>query len=58
MLTGIPLAILCPIDVSASDLEILRDAGLGCMLLARGATAKDVAAVKERIANLPERTVE
>lgn len=56
MLTGIPLAILCPIDVSASDLEILRDAGLGCMLLSRGATADDVATVKRRIAELPART--
>ena len=55
MLTGIPLAILCPLDVSASDLEVLRDAGLGCMLLARGATSDDVAAVKQRIAALPER---
>ncbi len=55
MLTGIPLAILCPIDVSSSDLEILRDAGLGCMLLSRGATPDDVAAVKQRIAELPAR---
>ncbi|MDE2744689.1 MAG: hypothetical protein OXI41_01715 [Chloroflexota bacterium] len=58
MLTGIPLAILCPIDVSASDLEILRNAGLGCMLLARGATSEDVAAVKQKIARLPARAVE
>lgn len=57
MLTGIPLAILCPIDVSASDLQILRDAGLGCMLLHRGATSDDVAAVKQRNASRPERTV-
>ncbi|MDE2968440.1 MAG: hypothetical protein OXS30_13260 [Chloroflexota bacterium] len=55
MLTGIPLAILCPIEVTASDLEIMRDAGLGCMLLARGATSDDVAAVKQRIADLPDR---
>ncbi|MCY4619805.1 MAG: hypothetical protein OXD50_14835 [Chloroflexi bacterium] len=55
MLTGIPLAILCPIDVSSSDLEILRDAGLGCMLLQRGATSDDIAAVKQRIAGLPSR---
>ena len=53
MLTGVPLAILCPIDVSSSDLKVLRDAGLGCMLLARGATPDDVAAVKQRIAELP-----
>ena len=52
-LTGVPLAILCPIDVSSSDLKVLRDAGLGCMLLARGATPDDVAAVKQRIAELP-----
>lgn len=58
MLTGIPLAILCPIDVSASDLEILRDAGLGCMLLQRGATSDDVAAVKQRIVGLPPRAPE
>ncbi|MYD72965.1 MAG: hypothetical protein F4Y11_01460 [Chloroflexi bacterium] len=55
-LTGTPLAILCPIDVSASDLEVLRDAGLGCMLLSRGATPEDVAAVKQRILGLPRRT--
>ncbi|MDE2989038.1 MAG: hypothetical protein OXT70_13455 [Chloroflexota bacterium] len=58
MLTGIPLAILCPIDVSASDLKILRDAGLGCMLLSRGATPDDVAAVKQRILGLPPRPSE
>lgn len=58
MLTGIPLAILCPIDVSASDLEVLRDAGLGCMLLTRGATPDDVAAVKQRILGLPPRTTD
>lgn len=57
-LTGVPLAVLCPIDVSASDLEILRDAGLGCMLLARGATPEDVAAVKQRIAALPPRSTD
>lgn len=56
--TGIPLAILCPIDVSAGDLEIMRDAGLGCMLLSRGATPDDVAAVKQRIIDLPPRTPE
>ena len=55
-LTGVPLAILCPIEVSSSDLEVLRDAGLGCMLLARGATPDDVAAVKQRIAELPAHT--
>lgn len=58
MLTGIPLAILCPIDVSASDLRILRDAGLGCMLLARGATPDDLASVKQKIASLPALVVE
>jgi len=58
MLTGVPLAILCPIDVSASDLEIMRDAGLGCMLLSRGATADDVAAVKQHIIGLRPRPPE
>ena len=52
-LTGVPLAILCPIDVSAVDLQVMRDAGLGCMLLSRGATASDVARVQQRIAELP-----
>ena len=58
MLTGIPLAIVCPIDVSSSDLEILRDAGMGCMMVPRGATPDDVAAVKQRIVNLPARSAE
>ena len=58
MLTGVPLAVLCPIDVSATDLKILRDSGLGCMLLDRGATAEDVARVKQRIAALPARMAE
>ena len=54
MITGVPLATPCPVDVSSGDLEVLRDAGLGSMLLPRGATADDVAAVKQRLANLPE----
>ena len=58
MLTGVPLAVLCPIDVSTTDLKILRDAGLGCMLLDRGATPADVASVKQRIAALPARMAE
>ncbi len=58
MVTGVPLAILCPIDVSTTDLKILRDAGLGCMLLDRGATPEDVARVKQRIAELPARMEE
>jgi len=56
-LTGVPLAILCPIDVSAEDLRVMRDAGLGCMLLARGATASDVATIQRRIADLPPRSL-
>lgn len=52
-ITGIPLAIICSVEVSASDLEILRDAGLGLLALPRGATPDDVAAVKRRIAELP-----
>ena len=58
MVTGVPLAILCPIDVSTTDLKVLRDAGLGCMLLDRGATPEDVAGVKQRIAALPQRMAE
>ncbi len=58
MVTGVPLAVLCPIDVSTTDLKVLRDAGLGCMLLDRGATQADVASVKQRIADLPPRMAE
>lgn len=56
-LTGVPLAILCPVNVSADDLKIMREAGLGCMLLDRGATASDVATIQQRIAELPPRSV-
>ena len=56
-LTDVPLAILCPIDVSADDLQVMRDAGLGCMLLSRGATASDVARIQQRIAELPPRSI-
>lgn len=50
-----PLGVICPADVSAGDIEALRDAGVAALLLVEGSSSDDVAAVKERVINLPER---
>ncbi len=55
LLTSIPLGVKCPTDVSAGDIEALRDSGVAVFVLDRDVSPDDVAAVKQRIADLPER---
>ena len=55
LLTGTPLGAICPADVSSGDLEALRDSGVAAIVLAEGASADDVSAVRERVTKLPER---
>ncbi len=55
LLTSVPLGVKCPTDVSAGDIEALRDSGVAVFVLDRHVTADDVAAVKQRIVELPER---
>ena len=55
LLTSVPLGVKCPSDISAGDIEALRDSGVAVFVLDRDVTADDVAAVKQRIAELPER---
>ena len=50
-----PLGVKCPTDASAGDIEALRDSGVAVLVLGPDASAEDVAAVKQRIADLPER---
>ena len=50
-----PMGVKCPNDISAGDIEALRDSGVAVFVLGPGASADDVAAVKQRIADLPER---
>lgn len=55
LLTSAPIGVKCPTDISAGDIESLRDSGVAVFVLDRGVSADDVAAVKQRIADLPER---
>lgn len=55
LLSAAPLGVICPPDVSAGDIEALRDSGVAALLLSEGSTADDVAAVKQRVLDLPER---
>ncbi len=55
LLTSVPLGVKCPTDVSAGDIEALRDSGVAVFVLDRDVSPDDVAAVKQRIAELPER---
>ena len=55
MLSAAPLGVACPADVSAGDIEALRDSGAAVLLLGPGASADDAAALKQRILDLPER---
>lgn len=50
-----PLGVKCPADISAGDIEALRDSGVAVFVLDDGVSADDLAAVKQRIADLPER---
>lgn len=53
ILTGSAMGITVPPDISAQDLELLRDSGVVTILLEH-ASAEEIAAVKERVADLPE----
>ncbi len=55
LLTSAPLGVKCPTDVSAGDIEALRDSGVAVFVLDRDVSSDDIAAVKQRIADLPER---
>lgn len=55
MLVSAPMGVKCPTDISAGDIEALRDSGVAVFVLGPEASAEDVAAVKQRIADLPER---
>ena len=54
LLTGAALGAIAPADVSASDLELLRDSGVVAILIDH-ADAEQLAQIKERVAALPER---
>lgn len=55
LLTSAPLGVKCPTDISAGDIEALRDSGVAVFVLDRDVSSDDIAAVKQRIADLPER---
>ena len=55
LLTSAPLGVKCPTDISAGDIEALRDSGVAVFVLDRDVSSDDVAAVKQRIAEIPER---
>ena len=55
LFASVPMGTACPTDISAGDIEALRDSGFALLALAPGASAEDVAAVKQRILDLPER---
>ena len=50
-----PLGVKCPTDISSGDIEALRDSGVAVLLLGPGVSSEDVALVRERIGELPER---
>ena len=53
--TGAPLAAPIPPDLSAGSLEALREAGVAVLVLARP-TSEQIAALRARIATIPERS--
>lgn len=53
LLTGAGLGIIVPPDISAQDLELLRDSGVVAILIEH-ASVEEIAAVKARVAGLPE----
>ena len=54
LLASTPLGVKCPTDVAAGDIEALRDSGVAVVVLGPEASSEDVAAVKQRIVDLPE----
>ena len=55
MLTSVPMGVKCPTDISPGDIEALRDSGVAAFVLGPEASSDDVAALKQRILDLPER---
>lgn len=55
LLTAAPIGVKCPTDISAGDIEALRDSGVAVFVLDRDVSSDDISAVKQRIADLPER---
>jgi len=55
MFASAPMGVKCPSDISAGDIEALRDSGVAVLVLGPGATAEEIAAVRQRVADLPER---
>ena len=55
ILAASPIGLKCPVDISPGDVQALRDSGVAVLVLGAKATAADVAALKQRIAELPER---
>ena len=55
MFAAAPISVTTTAEISAGDIQALRDSGVSALLLSEGATAEEVAAVKQRIAELPER---
>ena len=55
LLAATPLGVKCAADIDSGDIEVLRDAGVGALVLDEGSSSDDVAEVRQRIADLPER---
>lgn len=55
MFASVPMGVKCPNDISAGDIEALRDSGVAVLVLGPNASADDIAAVRQRVADLPER---
>ncbi|MDE2745255.1 MAG: hypothetical protein OXI41_04605 [Chloroflexota bacterium] len=55
MFASAPMGVKCPSDISAGDIEALRDSGVAVLVLGPGATAEEITAVRQRVADLPER---
>ena len=55
MLVSTPLGVKCTGDISAGDLEALRDSGVAVLALAPGTTQEEINALKQRIVDIPER---
>ena len=55
MFASAPVGVKCPSDISAGDIEALRDSGVAVLVLGPGATVEEIAAVRQRVTELPER---
>ena len=55
LLVSAPIGAKCPADISAGDIEALRDSGVAVLVIGPDATTEEVASLKQRIAEIPER---